>query len=235
MGNNENTTIELPEAAGKKEAAEKVTRLNRFWWWTLVVYSAAALVLSINDIFQLRIFGFMPIASGHYYYLIALYAPLVYILYPATSSAPSNKVPWYDCLLFLVCLVIGLFFGINSVNILTQGWDMNAPLIPTIFGVILWGLMLEGCRRTTGWVLTIVCGLFSIYPLFAGYLPGILGGITLNFHTIASYHALSQGSIIGIPMRTMADLIIGFMIFGIALDYTGAGKFFINVSSRCPC
>jgi len=37
-------------------------------------------------------------------------------------------------------------------------------------------------------------------------------------------------SIIGIPMRVVGNLLIGFMIFAVVLQHTGAGKFFLDFS-----
>ena len=216
---------EAPAIAGRHR------RLNRFWWWTLVVYSSLAVTLAVNDIFYLKIAGFMPIGNGYYYYLIALFLPLVYIIFPANKSAPRDKVPWYDCFLFLLCFVTALFFAVNAYNILWQGWDFAAPTIPAIFSIILWGLVLEGARRTAGLPLTIICAVFSIYPLFAGSMPGFMEGFSFSFPRVASLHAMSQDNIIGIPMRTIGRLIIGFMLFGVALQYTGGGRFFLSFSS----
>jgi TRAP transporter 4TM/12TM fusion protein len=41
---------------------------------------------------------------------------------------------------------------------------------------------------------------------------------------------MGSESIVGIPMRTFAGLIIGFIIFGAALQKTGAGQFFMDLS-----
>jgi hypothetical protein len=46
----------------------------------------------------------------------------------------------------------------------------------------------------------------------------------------ASYHIMSIESILGLPFRAFAELVIGFLIFGIALQHTGGGKFFIDLA-----
>jgi TRAP transporter 4TM/12TM fusion protein len=38
----------------------------------------------------------------------------------------------------------------------------------------------------------------------------------------------SRESVLGIPMRAFAELVIGFLVFGTALQYSGAGRFFID-------
>lgn len=38
-------------------------------------------------------------------------------------------------------------------------------------------------------------------------------------------------SIVGVPMQVVANLIIGFVVFGIALTITGGGEFFMNFAT----
>ncbi|HEY1152653.1 MAG TPA: TRAP transporter fused permease subunit, partial [Pseudolabrys sp.] len=45
-----------------------------------------------------------------------------------------------------------------------------------------------------------------------------------------AYHMLSGESLLGIPIQAFADTVIGFLVFGVALMMTGAGKFFINIA-----
>lgn len=209
---------------------DKHRKLSRFWWWVLVAFSGLGILLALNQVFTLRILGFMPVENAYSYYLIALFLPLVYILVPATKTASRDKVPWYDCLLFLLCVVAAVYFAANAMNILQRGWELRAPITAAVFSVLIWVLVVEALRRAGGLVLASIVAVFSIYPLFAGQMPGIFEGFSYSFLGTAAYHAMSQESILGIPLRTVGTLIIGFMVFGVALQYTGAGKFMIDFS-----
>jgi len=44
-------------------------------------------------------------------------------------------------------------------------------------------------------------------------------------------HAMGVESIIGVPMRTIASLLVGFLIFGSALVVTGGGEFFMALAT----
>ena len=70
----------------------------------------------------------------------------------------------------------------------------------------------------------------SLYPIYTEYLPTAISGFASGPVYTAAYHAMGSESIIGIPMRTFAQLIIGFLLFGAALQQTGAGKFFMDLS-----
>ena len=71
---------------------------------------------------------------------------------------------------------------------------------------------------------------FSLYPIVAERLPGPISGMSSTLAETASYHVMSIESILGLPFRAFAQLVIGFLIFGIALQQTGGGRFFINLA-----
>ena len=163
--------------------------------------------------------------------LIAFYVSLAFIVFPASKAAPRDKIPWYDYLLFFLCLGVSLYFASQALNVIERGWEFVAPALPTIFAIVFWFLMIEAVRRTSGLILAIVCAVFSFYPLIAGYMPGFMEGTQFSFFTTARYHAMSRVSILGIPMSVVGKLLVGYMIFGVVLQGTGGGKFFLNISS----
>jgi TRAP transporter 4TM/12TM fusion protein len=141
-----------------------------------------------------------------------------------------DKVPWYDAVLFSLTVVVSVYLGVSAVNIARQGWEFLAPIIPTIFSVILWLLVLEAVRRSTGTVLATICLLFSLYPVFAGYMPFFLRGQNFDFLTTVRNHAMSVNGILGVPLMTVGTLLVGYMIFGVVLQNTGGGDFFLDLA-----
>lgn len=89
---------------------------------------------------------------------------------------------------------------------------------------------MEAVRRSGGWILFFLVFVFSLYPIFAESLPGPISGMASTPAETASYHVMSIESILGLPFRAFAQLVIGFLIFGIALQQTGGGRFFINLA-----
>jgi TRAP transporter 4TM/12TM fusion protein len=87
---------------------------------------------------------------------------------------------------------------------------------------------LEGVRRSGGSILFIICLIFSIYPLFASYMPGFLWGNEFSLSHLIRYHSMGVESIIGIPTRVVGNLLVGFIVFGVALVTSGGGKFFMD-------
>ncbi len=59
-------------------------------------------------------------------------------------------------------------------------------------------------------------------------MPGFLWGIHFSLPETICYHSMGVESIIGIPTRVVGNLLIGFLIFGVALVSTGGGNFFMD-------
>lgn len=95
---------------------------------------------------------------------------------------------------------------------------------------LLWALTLEAVRRCGGTTLFVLVLIFSLYPIVADRMPGPVSGMASTAAETASYHVMSIESILGLPFRAFAQLVIGFLIFGIALQHTGGGRFFINLA-----
>lgn len=207
---------------------ERHRQLKGFWEIALLIFSVLGIVLAVVQIFLLKPFGFMLVENAYYYCLLAFYGSLAFIIFPANKNSPKERVPFYDALLFFTCLIVASYFATQALKIIEKGWEFVAPPLPTIFSLLLWFLILEGVRRVAGQVLMVTCLFFSFYPVFAHLLPGFLEGRNFSLMATARYHAMSVESILGIPMKVVGSLLIGFMIFGVTLQFTGGGKFFIN-------
>lgn len=205
-------------------------RLSGAAWFLALALSTAGIAVVINQIFNLGAFGFRPISTAFYYLLIGLFLSVAFLSFPA-RRADELTVRWYDWLLVGTTLVTGGYLAWNAKNILSMGWDLLAPTTPTAFAGVLVALALEGVRRCGGLPLLIICGVFAVYPLFAGSMPGVLWGSEYTVAETVRAHSMGVESIIGIPMRVVSDLLIGFIIFGVALTVSGGGEFFMNLAT----
>ena len=116
-------------------------------------------------------------------------------------------------------LACGYLFT-QAETIVDEGWEFGAPQLPTYAALTLWILLLEATRRAGGFALALIAAAFSFMPLFADQLPGPFAGLSASLDETAAYHALSIESIFGLPFRAFAELVIGFLIFGVALQHT---------------
>ncbi|MBB3994752.1 TRAP transporter 4TM/12TM fusion protein [Sulfitobacter undariae] len=181
--------------------------------------------------FNIPLLGVFPLLSNRYYYLlIAVFLAAAFLLLPARSNdslAPVSPVDWVLAGLSLACAG---YLGVNAELIITQGWDVVAPTIPAVVSILVVLLSLEALRRSGGILLLIICGFFASYPLFADYMPGFLWGPSLSVTETAAAHVMGMESLIGIPLRVVADALVGFIIFGAVLNAIGGARFFMELS-----
>jgi len=229
--------IELadPHALSGPQEAEvtRVRRLHGFWRWLLVALTAATILLCINQQFNLRFFvGHTQLNTEYFYLLIVLMLPFTFVLFPGSKRAALDRVPWYDAVFFIITVVAGIHLMLNIRKAAELGWEFDgAPRSVIVTGLVMWALLMEALRRTGGWSLLLSVLPFTVYPLFAEWTwLGPLKGAQSTIGQATAYHVLSSESLLGIPIQAFADTVIGFLVFGTALMFTGAGKFFINLA-----
>ena len=193
-------------------------------------FSVIAVASALFYNFHGQILGWSFDATGYLFFLLALYLPLVFIAFPERKNASREKIPWYDILLASLSFISAMFCFIHSIDILTMGWEVIAPVEARVFSLCLIVLALEGARRSGGVAFFLICAVFAAFPLFATYMPGFLKGMSFPFWRVVTYHGMGPESIIGIPMRVVGTMLIGFMIFAVTLQHTGAGQFFLNLA-----
>ncbi len=194
-----------------------------------------AILLVLNQQFNLALFSGIVFIDNLYLFLLAAFTlPLVFLAYPPKTGIEKRGlilgVPAYDWLLAIVVAAALIWFSFKSNAILGEGWEFAAPMPAKILGFVLWALILETLRRTGGLAITIIVFVISLYPVFAGLMPGPIQGIQQSFADTMAYHIVSAESAFGIPMRAFGEVVIGFIVFGVALNHTGGGKFFNDVA-----
>lgn len=219
---------------GMQEAeVTRVRTLRGFWRIALIVATAATIFLCINQQFALRFFiGYTQLNTEYFYLLIALMLPFTFLIFPGSETASLDRVPWYDIVLGLVTFTASLVLMSYIRKAAEAGWEFGgAPTPAFIAGLVMWAMLMEALRRTGGWSLLLCILPFTLYPLFADMAwLGPMRGTQSTLEQATAYHMLSGESLLGIPIQAFADTVIGFLVFGVALMMTGAGKFFINIA-----
>ncbi len=189
------------------------------------VFMSTYIIFGLGPILGL----YVPIETQYFYAMLALLMPLPFVLYPMVP-AQRDEIPWFDWLLALTAFVIPVYFVVQSDPILNQGWEYNAPFEAKVMAFVFWALVLEALRRAGGGTIFAICLIVSIYPIIAGYGPGFLRGQAVSADVTAGFHVFGTESILGIPMNAFANLVVGFLVFGVALQMTGGGAFFLNLA-----
>ncbi len=218
--------------AGQPPPAEtRYRRLTAAWRGLLIAIASVSIFLALNQLLNLGFFvGKVLLDTQYLYLLCALLAGCVFVLIPAAKGARRDSVPWYDALLFLATVGIFGYYAFNAERIIREGWEFAAPREAIWVAYVGWLVILEATRRAGGTAVFVVVTLISLYPVYAGHMPGPISGLAQPLPTTAAYHFASSESVLGIPTRAFGELVIGFVMFGAVLQYTGAAHFFNNLA-----
>ncbi len=101
-----------------------------------------------------------------------------------------------------------------------------------VFGVITILLVLEATRRTVGWILPFICITFIAYAYLGALIPdwARIGHVGYGPNRIVGQTYMGLEGLFGVPLDVAATYIVLFTIYGAVLEYSGAGKYFIDVS-----
>ncbi|KHJ50248.1 C4-dicarboxylate ABC transporter [Vreelandella venusta] len=226
------TTDTAPANAPQvKEKISQIRELPPALRWVPAAVTVLLMMMTLDYLFN---WGWLTFVTGletqFYYAVVALLLPLVFLLWPMLSRQQDQTIPWYDYLLSAITLVIGGYFVYNAVSILERGWAFSAPDTAIYASYAYWVLIIEAARRAGGLPIAIIAGLFSLYPLVADIVPGPIQAFPSSLSETAMYHTMSTESIMGVPLQAFAGLVIGFLVFGVVLQKSGGGKFFINLA-----
>lgn len=218
------------EEANEKFAA-RYRELNLFWRIAVTTATVIVVLLAINQIFNLGFLVGEVMLTARYLYLFAGFIlAMVFIYFPATRWSSRTKVDWYD--LLVIAAIIGIFsyFAWNAEQIVVQAWEYAAPDLAIYLSLVTWLIVLEAGRRAGGVPILLIVLLLSLYPLVADQMPDIIAGLGMSLTEASTFHIFSSESMFGIPMQVAASLLFGFLLFGVCLQHTGAGQFFINLA-----
>jgi len=214
----------------KSPISSRYRTLPDFWQWVTIGLSFIGLSVAVFQVFHFQIFGKMLMENSYLYLLLSIYLSMVFLFFPLTTRGPEKVIFYIDIVFTVLILAIPSYFAWLGYDIVEGGWSYRAPPHMFYMAVILWVLVLEAVRRTSGISLAVIILVFSLYPLYAPSMPGFLEGHGCSFTTTAAFHAFSIQSLLGIPMRVAGMILIGFIIFGVALQASGGGDFFLNLS-----
>lgn len=197
--------------------------------YALVVLTIAGLLLVVNQLFNLRLFGIVLLDNRYLNILAALFLAGAFLTFDIRGQRLTKTSP-LDWLLAALSLAAGGYLAVTAMQNLNEGWEFAAPQTATWVAFLFAALVLEGTRRAGGLVLAIIVTLLAFYPSFAGYVPAPFSGFQSTLGETFSYHVYSSESIFGIPMKAFGGVVIGFIIFGAVLQQTGGGVFFNDLA-----
>jgi len=152
---------------------------------------------------------------------------LGFLVFPPSRKS-KQRIAWYDLLLALlgVSTIAYMLFDFEEFiyrAVTPTSWDL-------LFGVLFIVLVLEVARRATGWVMPFLCVLFLTYSYIGPSLPAPWTHRGYDLERIVGHMYMTLEGIFGTPIDVSSTFIILFTIYGAMLEFSGAGKFFIDFS-----
>jgi TRAP transporter 4TM/12TM fusion protein len=165
-----------------------------------------------------------------YYYLLYLcFTVPVFLCLPARKR-DRFKTPWYDIVLTAIMFAVCLYYVLNAYSIARDLWIPAKSTIALIVALVTVIIGLEGGRRIAGtWFVGFVL-LFGTYPLYAEHMPGILYGVQSTVPQLAAEFAYGRLGMLGLPVQTTGEILIGFLMFSGMMLASGAAQFFIDIA-----
>ena len=222
------TEESLTDSTAEAKTPARYRELSDKWRAVMAILTALAILLATNQIFNLGFFvGYVMLDSRYMYLITGVMLCMVFITFPGSRHSPTN-VPWYDIVIMVCIGLIFSYFAYYAERIVLEAWEYAAPIEGVWLALATWVIVSRASRWWVAGFAIVV--LFSLYPTFADSLPTVIAALSIPVQDVAIFHVLGEESLFGIPMRVFAQLVFGFLIFGISLQFTGGGPFFINLA-----
>jgi TRAP transporter 4TM/12TM fusion protein len=197
---------------------------NKLRGWLGVFVTATAMVMSVFHLYTAyAIVPTQTLRPVHVGFVLFL----SYLLFPVAKRY-RHRIMWWDWAAALVSVAV-IAYILNGGD---DFWDRNTSPDnwDIVFGVALIVLILEGMRRASGWVMPAVVIAFVLYAFFGEYLPGSWAHRSYETGRLVGHLYMTLEGIFGVAVDVSSSLIILFTIYGAFLQFSGAGKFFIDFS-----
>jgi TRAP transporter 4TM/12TM fusion protein len=197
---------------------------NKLKGWLGVFVIAVAFTMSVFHLYTAYAIvptqTLRPIHVGFVLFLSFLVFPI--------SSRFRHRIMWWDWIAAAVSIAIVAYLIMGGDDFT----DRNTSPLPwdIVFGIALILLVMEAMRRTNGWIMPIITTCFILYALFGPYLPSPWTHKGYEVGRLVGVMYMTLEGIYGVAVDVSSSLIILFTIFGAFLQYSGAGKFYIDFS-----
>ncbi|MGV3572405.1 MAG: TRAP transporter permease [Ramlibacter sp.] len=197
---------------------------NKLKGWLAVFVMVTAIVMSAFHLYTA--YAIVPTQTLRPVH-VAFVLFLTFLVFPVAARF-RHRIMWWDWLAAALSIAVVVY--------LIQGGDdftdRNTSPLPwdIVFGVALILLVLEAMRRTTGWIMPVITCAFIAYALAGPWLPAPWTHKGYEVGRLVGVMYMTLEGIFGVAIDVSSSLIILFTIFGAFLQYSQAGKFYIDFS-----
>ena len=223
--------ISDPEIASGPSAVDWLLERRR---GPQTILAAAIVVLSL----ALSVFHFYSTYYGqaevhaHRSTHLAFMLVLTFIFFPAGRAHfadPLRPVFLLDLAFIGVALGAQVYTLVHLDRFVDPGY--GATTGDVVVGSLLIVAVLEACRRTVGWGLTLTAIFFLLQTWQADKFMSILYGPPATWSSMVESFFGKEEGLYGIPVGIMSGVLILFILFAAFLTMTGIGDFFVRLAT----
>ncbi len=210
-----------------EDALEASPKTRNFTGWKRYTFMIIAVV---GALYHLYILNFNPIDPWVFRSTHILFGTVLTLMFYKGWKTESNRIPILDWVMIGAAIFVGYYIFAN-LSTLVFRFGVTPTTLDVVVATVGILLVLEITRRTSGWTLPILAGVFILYSFAGPYLPGILNHNGYSFERFATYIYGLDG-VFGVTTDVSSKYIILFIIFGAFLQMSGVGQYFIDVAFR---
>jgi TRAP transporter 4TM/12TM fusion protein len=160
---------------------------------------------------------------------IAVTFPIAFL---TTTARRSRKhLAWTDVALAALSFAAALYYIVLDHKFLHWSRGFSQPTTADIVvGLLLLGLVIELCRRSTGWGLTTLVAVLLVFTVFGSWMPGALHHDNFGIAYFIEMMTITENGVYGAPLEVAATYAFLFVLFGSFYEKSGGGQLFFEIA-----
>ena len=192
----------------------------------LLGHAAVAVALAMSLFHLWAAWDIVPTTTLRYVH-VAFAMVLGFALFPVARRFRHRVMVWDWALIAAGIYVV--YYLVAGGDDLQDRYIFPEPM-DIVVGWMLIALVLEVCRRSTGWIMPVISILFLLYGFYGNHLPPPWRHQGYDMLRLIPHLTITLEGIFGTAVDVSASLIVLFTIYGAILQASGAGKFFVDFS-----
>jgi len=200
--------------------------------------------IALHVVAQLKQFG-LPYAgleafaisarafTANYHLDISIFIAITFPIAFLTTTANRNRsnLAWADIALAALSFAVALYYIVLDDKFLHWSRGFSQPTTADVVaGFTLLVLVIELCRRCTGWGLTSLVLVLLAFTFFGHLMPGPLKHENFSVPYFIEMMTVMPIGIFGAPLEVAATYAFLFVLFGNFFEKAGGGKLFFELA-----
>jgi len=149
-----------------------------------------------------------------------------------TSHVERGRLSLSDVMLAALSFAVALYYIVLDDKFVNWSRGFSTPTQwDVVAGLTLVVLVVELCRRSTGWGLTTLVLCLLGFTVFGHLMPGPLKHENFSVDYFIEMMTITPDGIFGSPLEVAATYAFLFVLFGNFFEKTGGGELFFGVAS----